>query len=648
MTIKQKIKMLMIVSVSSLLLMMLFSAYYSWSSISVQKETAHLQQSNEVMKDFDNRFAVIRAGEQKYLRSPSAKEGEDISAKTSKLLNDVEQVAKKSEATTATYYKKIAENIKDYGDRFATTSNMATQIDYLQRKMMSVSTTIEKQLAKRSNEQDYLRFLRMTRSEYSFYLDPNDDTKKQLLQYSKALLKDLRQSVKTAKEKYDLESALFSYDSYVGSIYDTNQQIEQMVENFENASTSIHEAIKKIEGKSKQQQQEQNEKQEHMNTLLRYLMIIIFLVATSAAITVGFYMLRSIRRSISSLKEGAIKIGSGSLQHRVLPIGNDEMSELAFAFNTMAEKMEHSIREVSLASEQLSSSSYDLLSFSEQTAAQTEDTAVAMQDVAHGAQTQALHLQESTRLLEEMTAAIDHATEASQRMAHESVEAQDAGQAGLHTVTYLKEHSERFTSLSVALIGQINHISERTNEIHSIVHSIQEIARSTDLLALNAAIESARAGEAGRGFSVVASEVRKLAERSKNEAKRIQKLIASISTQMKELTTETVQFEKQSIDQNHSVEMTELVFQTVSNCISSIHERNQIVQQAMNNAQQANHTLAHNLLEVSAIAQQSAASSEQVNASSQKQKNDVQHMNEAAHNLQSLATVLRNEVNTYE
>ncbi|WP_396136049.1 methyl-accepting chemotaxis protein [Bacillus sp. NEB1478] len=314
----------------------------------------------------------------------------------------------------------------------------------------------------------------------------------------------------------------------------------------------------------------------------------------------------------------------------------------------MAEKMQKSMNEVKFAAEKLTGSSQNLAAVSEETTAQSDEVSEAISQVATGAQSQADHLHECTVLLTGVTESIKETSAISDEILIDAQNAEKEGKSGSDIVQQLNMHSEQFLQLAQSLISEIQHASQQSKQINSIVETIQEIAGSTDLLALNAAIESARAGEAGRGFSVVASEVRKLAERSKNEALRIQKLVKAMTTQMENLSKETVRFEQYRNEQQVSVQETEHAFSNIIQNVSKINERISNVKGAITRVEAANEDLSEKLFEVSAISEESVATSEQVSASSIHQKEAIHQVNLAANELQEIALSLQTEVDQFQ
>jgi methyl-accepting chemotaxis protein len=264
-----------------------------------------------------------------------------------------------------------------------------------------------------------------------------------------------------------------------------------------------------------------------------------------------------------------------------------------------------------------------------------------------GSSEQARHLDESTEILHHVKEAVGKTDRFSKEIKLQADSAKVVGEEGLTVVQDLHQSSEQFLSLANHLTERVQQATKQSQQIHTIVATIQEIAENTDLLALNAAIESARAGEAGRGFAVVAQEVRKLAERSKHEALSIKKLVAEMGSQMSKLSDDALQFNEYRELQQQSVTQTKSSFEKIAHNVMEINQKVNDVQQAIAQVTNSNVMLEEKLSEVHYISEEAAAASEQVSASSEHQILAIEQVNEAALSLSDIATELQEEVSQF-
>lgn len=322
---------------------------------------------------------------------------------------------------------------------------------------------------------------------------------------------------------------------------------------------------------------------------------VILFISIVISIFLVLYVRRSITKPLNMVMDAAQVIANGDLsQQDIAYESKDEIGQLAKVFNQMKTGLRALIKNIQANTEQLSAAAEELSASTEEVSATTEDVTHQVAMTADAAQGSARAANESALAMEETAQGVQRIAEASQTLHTSSLDASGTATHGTEIIEQAKKQMNVINSSTTVVNDLVQKLAKQTEEIENITKVITDITDQTNLLALNAAIEAARAGEHGKGFAVVADEVRKLAEESKESANSIAALTVEIKTD------------------------TENVERAVGDSLVSVKDGVGIISEAgesFHSIVSAVDTMTTQIQEISATSEQLSASAEQVSAS---------------------------------
>lgn len=376
-----------------------------------------------------------------------------------------------------------------------------------------------------------------------------------------------------------------------------------------------------------------------------------YLVALTIGLILGSFFSKSFTKNISLLRGATESISQGDLSSDVVIPGSrfpDETHDMALSINTMQESLRTLVRQIRGTSEHVSESSRTLSSTALEINASSEEVAQAIEQISRGAENQAEMVAKGSRIIHEMAISVDlvarRAKETAKAARDTSFTAQRGGELANDSLERMKSFFD-----SVELIGmQFMDLNAKLQQVGKIADFIMEISRQTNLLALNASIEAARAGEYGKGFGVVADEVRKLADGSAKSANEIVETIDLVKVESRKLQ-ETITKSSQSIVAGKkNIDTTADSFkQILATVIETERKANSIADLSQMQTAGAEKMVTM-VDEIAKVAEDNAASTEEVSAATEQQSAAMQEMVFQTQELAKLAEQLLFSVEKFQ
>ena len=330
--------------------------------------------------------------------------------------------------------------------------------------------------------------------------------------------------------------------------------------------------------------------------------IVVSVAAALLTVLLAWLLTRSIVTPLRKAVEVAETIAGGNLSKPIEDTGSDEPARLLSALAAMQTNLRQTIQHIAGSATQLASAA-------EQLSAVTEEA-------SKGLQQQNNEIDQAATAVNEMTAAVEEVARNAVSTSEASGQSNQAAREGRDRVMETVGAIQTMTQDVQNTAAMIEGLATQGRDIGKVLDVIRAIAEQTNLLALNAAIEAARAGEAGRGFAVVADEVRALAHRTAQSTQEIEKMVAGIQNG----TGEAVQSMQQSNQRTqNTLEMARaagVALEQITQSISLINERNLVIASASEEQAQVSREVDRNLVNIRDLATQSAAGANQTSAAS--------------------------------
>lgn len=366
---------------------------------------------------------------------------------------------------------------------------------------------------------------------------------------------------------------------------------------------------------------DKSEIEESINAIQNIIVLVMAIIAV-IAIGASLFLSGAITKPINAAVQYVQQIGSGNLATDIpqsMLNKRSEVGTMVRAINTMKQDIQKMIGGISSSGHIVSQSAVNLKDSMDQTQKASSQITESIIQLSTASSDEANTVMEGSEKVEELGGAIDQVTASTQEILDIARRTGELNQRGIVIVQELVGRFNSTLQSSQETAQAINHVSESAGEISSILVTILEISRQTNLLALNASIEASRAGEHGRGFSVVAAEIRKLAEQSTSAANNISHIISNVNNQVGAAVQAIGTSRELFMDQETAVRETESIFNDIMVSVDSQMDKTSKVDGHIQVMVEKRHELTDVFTNISAITEENAAITQDVSAAAEEQ-----------------------------
>ncbi|MNI34003.1 Methyl-accepting chemotaxis protein McpC [compost metagenome] len=347
--------------------------------------------------------------------------------------------------------------------------------------------------------------------------------------------------------------------------------------------------------------------------------LIVALIAAVIAVLVGWFVARMIGQPLIHLRNLMQQGAQGKLTVRANYNSKDEIGQLGQSFDVMMKQITNLVLQTSHSAKEVLETATELTHSSKTTATAAREIAVATDEISNGAAGLATESEKGNELTYHISEQMKQVIEANLEMGTAAADVQSSSEQGIHYMTELIGKTNLTEEMMRSMVEKVDRLKDSTNSIRKILDVLNNISKQTNILSLNATIEAARAGAAGKGFMVVADEIRKLADQSKQSIEIVGQITETIRLEISETVKVLSQATPIFQEQIQSVKEADAIFKQVTTHMGGFILQLSTVSDSISTLEQSQVILSDAMTNVSAVAEESLATSEEVASLSSEQ-----------------------------
>lgn len=419
---------------------------------------------------------------------------------------------------------------------------------------------------------------------------------------------------------------------------DTKQTVNELLEGYQDLAASREERIEQVE---------KDVIDEGKTTIVIVTVVTVLVIVSS--LVIALITSNMISRPLKTVMDRMKSIAQGDLSLEPLETkSRDEVGQLVVATNEMSNNTRDLLNKINAVSETVTSQSEELTQAANEVKAGSEQVAITMQELATGSETQANSASDIAAIMGTFAVKVQEANENGGRVQEYSNNVLGMTNEGTEIMDATTGQMAKIDQIVRDAVEKVQGLDSQSQEISKLVSVIQGIADQTNLLALNAAIEAARAGEHGKGFAVVADEVRKLAEQVSVSVTDITDIVAGIQHET-EIVTKSLHTGYAEVEQGTiQIETTGNTFKEINSAVHEMVSNIQLSSENLSEIAANSQEMNGSIEEIASISEESAAGVEQTSATTQQTSSSMEEVAGSSEQLAKLAEELNGLVNQFK